>query len=76
MADATVGLLRLEHAPEGTMVIMGMLSMMLAAGMLPHMVQFLDDAPKELRGLEALHHPAMRRSAYWTLYRADAHRFA
>ena len=35
VADATVGLARLVHMPNGMMLTIGLLSIMLAAGMLP-----------------------------------------
>ena len=40
VAEATVGLARDVHMPNGRMLIMGILSMMFAAGWLPHRVRF------------------------------------
>ena len=40
VAEATVGLARLVHMPKGVMFIMGLWSMMLAAGWFPTIVRF------------------------------------
>jgi hypothetical protein len=55
VAEATVGLARLVHMPNGMMLTMGLLSMMLAAGMLPVSILLIGRTTRVLGARPKLH---------------------